>query len=71
MSQQTLPCTAPPPPPQLSRAGSFSSYRCLVFPNKFPQRKACTFRSYSGLKTPKRVFRPYSLKPNFDKLSII
>ena len=37
-----------PPPPELSRVGSFFSYRCLVFPKKCPQRKACTFLSYSG-----------------------
>ena len=36
------------PPPKLSRLGSFFSYRCLVFPKKCPQRKACTFLSYSG-----------------------
>ena len=36
------------PPPKLSRVGSFFSYRCLVFPKKCPQRKACTFRSYLG-----------------------
>ena len=45
MSQQTLPCT---PPPELPRVGSFFSYRCLVFPKKCPQRKACAFRSYLG-----------------------
>ena len=33
MSQQTLPCT--PPPPELPRVGSFFSYRCLVFPKKW------------------------------------
>ena len=36
------------PPPELPRVGSFFSYRCLVFPKKCPQRKACAFRSYSG-----------------------
>ena len=35
MSQQTLPCT--PPPPELPRVGSFFSYMCLVFPKKCPQ----------------------------------
>ena len=40
MSQQTLPCT---PSPELQRVGSFFSYRCLVFPKKCPQRKACAF----------------------------
>ena len=40
--------TVHPPPPKLSRVGSFFSHRCLVFPKKCPQRKACTFRSYSG-----------------------
>ena len=68
MSQQTLPCTLPPPP-ELPRVGSFFSYRCLVFPKKCPQRKALIFRSYSGLKTQKRVFSAYSLKPNFNKLN--
>ena len=67
MSQQTLPCT----PPELPRVGSFFSYRCLVFPKKCPQRKARIFRSYLGLKPQKRVFSAYSLKPNFDKLTII
>ena len=36
----------PPPPPELPRVGSFFSYRCLVFPKKCPQRKACAFRIY-------------------------
>ena len=36
------------PPPKLSRVGSFFSYRCLVFPKKCPQRKACTFLRYLG-----------------------
>ena len=36
------------PPPELPRVGSFFSCRCLVFPKKCPQRKACAFRSYSG-----------------------
>ena len=40
--------TVHPPPPELPRVGSFFSYRCLVFPKKCPQRKACAFRSYSG-----------------------
>ena len=35
-----------PPPPELPRVGSFFSYRCLVFPKKCPQRKACAFRNY-------------------------
>ena len=34
------------PPPELPRVGSFFSYRCLVFPKKCPQRKACAFRNY-------------------------
>ena len=34
------------PPPELPRVGSFFSYRCLVFPKKCPQRKACAFRIY-------------------------
>ena len=34
------------PPPELPRVGSFFSYRCLVFPKKCPQRKACAFRTY-------------------------
>ena len=67
MSQQTLPCT---PPPELPRVGSFFSYRCVVFPKKCPQRKARIFRSYLGLKTQKRGFSAYSLKPNFNKLNI-
>ena len=61
----------PPPPPELPRVGSFFSYRCLVFPKKCPQMKAWIFRSYSGLKTQKRGFSAYSLKPNFNKLNII
>ena len=68
MSQQTLPCT---PPPDLPRVSSFFSYRCLVFPKKCTQRKACAFRSYSGLQTQKRGFSLYSLKSNFEKLKII
>ena len=36
----------PPPKKNLSRVGLFFSYRCLVFPKKCPQRKACAFRSY-------------------------
>ena len=58
------------PPPELPRVDLFFSYRCLVFPKKCPQRKACIFRSYLGLKTQKRVFLAYSLKPNFTKLNI-
>ena len=38
--------TVHPPPPELPRVGSFFSYRCLVFPKKCPQRKACAFWSY-------------------------
>ena len=34
------------PPPELPRVGPFFSYRCLVFPKKCPQRKACAFRIY-------------------------
>ena len=59
------------PPPELPRVGSFFLYRCLVFPKKCPQRKACAFRSYSGQKTQKRGFSLYSLKSNFDKFKII
>ena len=40
--------TVHPPPPKLSRVGSFFSYKCLVFPKKCPQRKACTFLRYLG-----------------------
>ena len=37
------------PPPQNYRGWvHFFSYRCLVFYKKCPQRKACTFLSYSG-----------------------
>ena len=63
--------TVHPPPSELPTVGSCFSYRCLVFPKKCPQRKARIFRSYSGLKTQKRVFSAYSLKPSFDKLHII
>ena len=63
--------TVHPPPPELPRVGSFFSYRCLVFPKKCPQSKACAFRSYSGKKTQKRGFSLYSLKSNFDKLKLI
>ena len=38
MSQETLPCT-PPPPPKRSRVGSFFGHRCLVPPNFFPKEK--------------------------------
>ena len=38
--------TVHPPPPELPRVGSFFSYRCLVFPKKCPQWKACAFRNY-------------------------
>ena len=38
--------TVHPPPPELPRVGSFFSYKCLVFPKKCPQRKACAFRNY-------------------------
>ena len=38
--------TVHPPPPELPRVGSFFSYRCLVFPKKCPQRKACAFLNY-------------------------
>ena len=38
--------TVHPPPPELPRVGSFFSYRCLVFPKKCPQKKACAFRNY-------------------------
>ena len=64
------PYRAPPPPSELPRVGSFFSYRCLVFPKKCPQRKAWIFRSYLGLKSQKRGFSAYSLKPNFNKLNI-
>ena len=59
------------PPPKTIEGGFIFLYRCLVFPNKCPQRKACTFLSYPGYNTQKRVFLTYSLKPNFDKLNII
>ena len=31
--------TVHPPPPELSRVGSFFSYGCLVPPNFFPKKK--------------------------------
>ena len=68
MSQQTLPCT--PPPPELPRVGSFFSYRCLVFPKNVLKGKPEYFVVYLGLKTQKRGFSAYSLKPNFNKLNI-
>ena len=37
-----------PPPPRTAEGGFIFFYRCLVFPKKCPQRKACAFRSYSG-----------------------
>ena len=37
MSQQTLPCT--PPPPKRLRVGSFFLHRCLVPPKFFPKEK--------------------------------
>ena len=40
--------TVHPPLPELLRVGSCFSYRCLVFPEKCPQMKACALRSYSG-----------------------
>ena len=38
--------TVHPPPQNCREMGSFFSYRCLVFPTKCPQRKACAFRIY-------------------------
>ena len=40
--------TVHPPPKTIEGGFIFFSYRCLVFPKKCPQRKACTFRSYLG-----------------------
>ena len=40
--------TVHPPPPRTAARGFFFSYRCLVFPKKCPQRKACAFQNYSG-----------------------
>ena len=52
MSQQTLPCT--PPPPELPRVGSFFSYRCLVFPKNVLKGKPVLF-GIIEVKRPKNV----------------
>ena len=35
-------------PPKTIEGELIFLYRCLVFPKKCPERKACTFLSYSG-----------------------
>ena len=47
MSQQILPCPPPPPPQTVEGGLTFFVYVSSV-PKKCPQRKACTFRSYSS-----------------------
>ena len=53
MSQQTLPCTHPPPL-ELPRVGSFFSYRSLVFPKNVLKGKP----EYFGpkIKRPQNMF---------------
>ena len=42
------PYRAPLPQNNYREWVNFFMYRCLVFPKKCPQRKACTSLSYSG-----------------------
>ena len=69
MSQQTLPCTRPPPL-ELPNVGSFFSYRCLVFLKNVLKGKPVLF-GIIEVKRPKNVFfSAYSLKPNFNNINI-
>ena len=55
MSQQTLPCTYPPPKKNQLRMGFFS-HRCLVLPKLFLQRKIRLCRRHKEIKHKKRVW---------------
>ena len=55
MSQQDLPCTAPPPPAKRLWVGSFFWHRCLVLPKFFP-KETVDFAGDIRTRTPKNLF---------------
>ena len=65
-----LPCTSPPPYPELPRVGLLLSYRCIVFPQKKYSKESLNISLLFRLEFPTMCFFPvYSL--SFDKLNII
>ena len=70
MSQQTLPCTTPPPPRNCRGWVHFFRIGVYSVPKKMSTKESLCSSELLRLKDPKTVFFRYSLKPKFNNLNI-
>ena len=62
MSQQTLPCTHPPPKKKTIEGGFIFSYRCLVLLKFFPKEKVDFVKDIKRLRAKKTCFCVFFIK---------